>query len=44
MKLLGGAMWEDYVQCSARFGAETMTKEQQAWNANPDATRLPLSV
>lgn len=43
MKLLGGETWEDDAQRSARFEAETMTKEQQVWNANPDSPRLPLS-
>ena len=37
-----GEMWEDYVQRSARECAETMTKEQQTWNANPGSVRLPL--
>ena len=37
-----GETWENYVQRSARFCAETMTKEQQAWNTHPGSAHLPL--
>ena len=40
----GGERWENYVQRSARFCAETMTKEQPAWNTHPGSAHLPLSL
>src|SRR5205807_10657160 len=39
-----GERWENYVQRSARFCAETMTKEQPAWNTHPGSAHLPLSL
>jgi hypothetical protein len=39
----GGETWENSVQRSARFCAETMTKEQQACTTHPGSARLPLS-
>jgi hypothetical protein len=38
-----GETGENYVQRSARFCAETMTKEQPAWNTHPGSAHLPLS-
>lgn len=34
--------WEDYVQRSAQFCAETMRAEQQRWDADPTCRHLTL--
>ncbi len=43
IKQEGGETWENYVRRSARFCAETMAKEQQAWDPHPGSAHLPLS-
>src|SRR5450755_526029 len=37
-----GETWEGYVQRSARFCAETIAKDQHAWDANPSTAHMTL--
>ena len=37
-----GEAWADYVQRSAHLCRETMNREQQAWEANPEYAHLVL--